>query len=416
MMELPRFSIGVGDRFALQGGAQLDAVGEAARRGVEVAPVWNKSFREHSIIGTDPMSARREADEAASGRGWRGGYYVDADHINLSNVDLFIEACDFFTIDVADAIGREAAAGDLERFVQRHAKFAGELRIDGIETVHSVDRGNVERIGRTYLAAIKRAGETYRHILAGKGQADFVTEVSMDETATPQTPVELLFILSGLAEEGIPVATIAPRFSGRFNKGVDYVGDVAQFEREFCADVAVCRHAVREFGLPEGLKLSVHSGSDKFSIYPPMARCIRAMHAGLHLKTAGTTWLEEVLGLALSGGDALAVAKEIYASARSRAGELCGPYAEVIDIDEESLPSTEEVARWDGETFAAALRHDPDCASYNPSFRQLLHVGYKVAAEMGARFLEAVDGAESVVAPGVRDNIFARHIEPLFLP
>src|SRR5262249_15231440 len=140
-------------------------------------------------------------------------------------------------------------------------------------------------------------------------------EVSMDETDAPQTPPELLIILAAFADEGIPAQTIAPKFTGRFNKGVDYVGNVAQFEKEFSEDLAVIALAVKNYGLPANLKLSVHSGSDKFSIYPAIRRGIGKFNAGLHIKTAGTTWLEEIIGLAEAGGSGLTLAKEIYAEA-----------------------------------------------------------------------------------------------------
>ena len=125
----------------------------------------------------------------------------------------------------------------------------------------------------------------------------------MDETDRAQSPVELLIILAAIADEGIPVQTIAPKFSGRFNKGVDYVGDVAQFEREMALDVAAIAYAVKQYGLPDNLKLSVHSGSDKFSIYPAIHATMKRFDAGVHLKTAGTTWLEELIGLAEAGGE-----------------------------------------------------------------------------------------------------------------
>ncbi len=226
--------------------------------------------------------------------------------------------------------------------------------------------------------------------------------------------MELFFILAAIADERIPLQTIAPKFTGRFNKGVDYVGDVDQFTREFEQDLAVIAFAVAEFGLPDNLKLSVHSGSDKFSIYEPMRRCIRKFDAGLHLKTAGTTWLEELIGLALAGGDGLALAKRIYRLALDRFDELCGPYWAVIDIDQGSLPTTEVLDSWSGEAFAAALRHDPECADYNPHLRQLLHVAYKVAAEIGDRYLEALDRFEAVVAENVTANIYERHLRRVF--
>ena len=146
-----------------------------------------------------------------------------------------------------------------------------------------------------------------------------------------------------------------------------------------------------------------------------MRRALRKFDAGVHLKTAGTTWLEELIGLATAGGDGLVVAKEVYRAALSRFHELCGPYAQVIDIDPAALPSADAVSAWNGQQFATALRHDPTCPAYNAHFRQLLHVGYKVAAEMGSRFTDALDKHREVVAQNVSENLFERHIRPLFL-
>jgi hypothetical protein len=240
-----------------------------------------------------------------------------------------------------------------------------------------------------------------------------VTEVSMDETDAPQTPVELLLILAALADEQVPLQTIAPRFSGRFNKGVDYVGDVGRFAREFRQDVAVLAMARRELGLSESLKLSVHSGSDKFSLYGPMREVLEEFDAGIHLKTAGTTWLEELIGLALAGGDGLEIAKEVYARSVPRFDELCAPYAAVVDIDRARLPAPETASRWDGPAFAAALRHDPSSPDYNRDFRQLLHVAYKVAAELGPRFIAALERHAEVIAQNVAENLYERHIRRL---
>ena len=226
-----------------------------------------------------------------------------------------------------------------------------------------------------YLAAVKEAGKIYRHIAKVKGVGNFVTEVSMDEVEEPQTPVDMFFILKMIADEKIPAQTIAPKFTGRFNKGVDYVGDVEQFTKEFEQDVLVIDYAVKEFGLPEDLKMSVHSGSDKFTIYPIMAEIIKKYDKGLHVKTAGTTWLEEVIGLAISGDEGLAVAKNIYIKALERKEELCGPYADVIDIKDNELPTPEEVAGWTGEKFGNTLRHIPGHPDYNSNFRQCINVG-----------------------------------------
>jgi len=236
----------------------------------------------------------------------------------------------------------------------------------------------------------------------------------MDETDSPQTPAELLIILAAVAEEGIPIQTIAPKFSGRFDKGVDYVGDLAKFTEEFSNDVAVIAFAVRHYGMSSNLKLSLHSGSDKFSLYGPIHRTLKKWGAGVHLKTAGTTWLEELIGLAEAGGEGLDLAKEIYDDAYSHREELCAPYAAVINIDPAQLPAPELVAGWSSEKFVSALRHDPKSSAYNPSLRQLLHVGFKVAARMGTRYLDLLSVMETTIAKNVTANLFDRHIKPLF--
>ena len=387
----------------------------AALQGVEVIPVWNKSNREHGIIGSAPGGTRAAADAAVRALGWKRPYYVDADHIGLQTVDRFVPYADFYTIDVADWIGKPAEAGDIAAFSGRHAELVGRIVIPGIERPFEITAPQFQRMAAKYLLAVREAGRVYRHVASVKRAGRFITEVSLDETDSAQTPAELLVILAALADEGIPVQTIAPKFTGRFNKGVDYVGDVAGFEREFSEDLAVVAFAVKQFGLPRNLKLSVHSGSDKFSLYGPIRRGLERFGAGVHLKTAGTTWLEEVIGLAEAGGKGLALAKEIYAGALEHVEELCAPYATVIDIDRQKLPAASVVAAWSAEEFVAALRHDPRNPAFNPHLRQLLHVGYKVAANMGERYLAALGECETTVSRNVTENLYQRHIRPLFL-
>ena len=414
-MILEKYSMGVGDRFAHQGSSQLNAFLKAKAAGVNIAPVWNKSYREHSIIKTAPCDVRAEADQAVKALNWTGSYYVDADHINLNNVASFIECSDFFTLDVADFILKAPSADELAEFVDANSKYIGPVRIAGIEETFDVTGADIERIGGKFLLAIKEAGKIYRHLEKARGAENFVTEVSMDESDQPQTPLEMLFILAGLAGEGVPAQTIAPKFTGRFNKGVDYVGDVAAFDREFNQDLAVIRFAVREFSLPANLKLSVHSGSDKFSIYDSMNKALKKFDAGLHIKTAGTTWLEELIGLATAGGRGLEIAKEVYKNALSRFDELCKPYSTVIDIDRAKLPTDEAVDAADGKAYASALRHDQSCEDYNIHFRQLLHLSYKIAAEMGGRFSDALEEYEDIIAQNVTENIYDRHMTPIFM-
>ena len=136
---------------------------------------------------------------------------------------------------------------------------------------------------------------------------------------------------------------------------------------------------------------------------------------GVHVKTAGTTWLEELIGLAEAGDEGLAIAKEIYANALSRFDELTGPYSTVIDVQLEGLPTANEVNSWTGEQYVSALRHDQSNPQFNLQFRQLLHCGYKVAAELGDRYFEALEKYKDIVAKNVTENIFERHIKPLFI-
>jgi len=414
-LKLPKFSLGVGDRFAHQAKAQLAACILAADQGVEVIPVWNKSNREHLIIGSEPSQTRAAADAAVKELGWTKPYFLDADHINLKTVERFLEPCDFFTLDVADLIGQPADAKDVEAFVKRHPELVGTVTIPQIAEPFKTNAAFVTGVANKFLAAVQDAGRIYRFLVEKKGAGNFIAEVSMDETDSPQTPVELLIILAAIADEKIPIQTIAPKFTGRFNKGVDYVGDVAQFTKEFNEDLATIAFAIKTYGLPENLKLSIHSGSDKFSIYKAVHDAVKKFNVGVHMKTAGTTWLEELIGLAEAGGAGLEIAKEVYSEAYAHSEELCAPYATVIDIDPSKLPKPEVVNGWTSEQYTSALRHEQGNKAYNQSFRQLLHVGFKVAAKLEDRYLKALAANEEVVARNVTTNLFERHIRPVFL-
>jgi hypothetical protein len=416
MLSLQRFSFGVGDRFGQQAKAQLQAFVSLARQGIEVTPVWNKSNREHNFIGSQPQSVFDAAQAAVKSLGWNHPWHVDADHIRLETVDRFLPCSDFFTIDVADNIGQPASDDAVAAFVSRHPELGNAISIEGIAAPFHISPVEVTRVAGKYLLAAQEAGKIYRHIAKWKGgEEKFIAEVSMDETDAPQTPPELLIILAALADEGVRAQTIAPKFTGRFNKGVDYEGDLAQFKQEFNDDCAVIAHAVKRYPLPSNLKLSVHSGSDKFSLYPIIRHSLRRTGAGLHLKTAGTTWLEELIGLAEAGGEGLALAQKIYAQALDHVDELCGPYASVIAIDHSKLPPVREVLGWGGARFVNALRHIPGQPEFNPHFRQLLHVAFKLAAKAGTRYLNLVKENESVVARNVTENIYERHMRPLFI-
>ena len=414
-LTLPRYSIGVGDRFGHQAAPQLRACQLATERGAMVAPVWNKSFREHTIVGSKPSGTRPPVDRAVKAAGWTAPYFLDADHINLKNVESFLPVCDFFTIDVASAIGAECAVADIDAFIAKHPELSGAIELEGAMGPIELTEARVRAAAAKYLPALRQAGIIFRHIEAAKGVGNFVPEVSMDETEEPQGPAELLVIIAAAGDEQLPLQTIAPKFTGRFNKGVDYVGDIEGFDREFRNDLAVLKHAVARYGLPANIKLSVHSGSDKFSIYPLIRKAMQDTGAGVHLKTAGTNWLEELIGLAESGGEALALVKDIYAIAYGRREELSLPYADVLDIRPDHLPAPATVLAWNPAEYAAALRHDQSCPAYNSDLRQLLHVAFRVAAEKGRIYLDLLESCESVIARNVTENLYRRHLVPLLL-
>ncbi|MDR0232816.1 MAG: tagaturonate epimerase family protein [Dysgonamonadaceae bacterium] len=413
-MEIGKYSWGIGDRFTHQAEAQLKAMILAKNAGIEIVPVWNKSNREHTFIHSEPASTRVAADAAVKALEWKGQYFCDADHINMNNVDRFMDACDFFTLDVADYIGEEAPAEEINAFVETNKKYIGDLIIPGIAKPFVITEDEVRRIAKKFLFAVKQAATIYQHVVKAKGEGNFIPEVSMDEVNDAQSPVEMFFILSAIAQYKIPAQTIAPKFTGRFNKGVDYVGDLKQFAIEFEEDLLVINYAIKEFGLPENLKLSIHSGSDKFSIYPIMGELIKKYDKGIHVKTAGTTWLEEVIGLAEAGGDGLEVAKKIYAATYENREEVIPPYATVIDIDFSKLPTPEEVNTWNSKKFAESLRHIQSNPNYNPDFRQLIHVAFKMAANMGNVYTDALEKHADIVGKQVTENLWDRHIKLLF--
>lgn len=415
MMKISKYSIGVGDRFAHEAGAQLKAIIKAkAELGIDITPVWNKSNREHNLIGSEPTDTRKVVDKTVKELNWDKEYFLDADHINLSTVDRFLEPCNFFTLDVADYIGKKATDSEIKEFMQVNEKFIGSLSINGLAPI-LVSGEFLQDFANKYLFAVNEAKKIYNHIENKKGKDNFVTEVSMDEVDIPQKPLELFFILKTLADLKVPVQTIAPRFTGRFNKGVDYEGNLKSFESEFEADLLVIDYAVKNFGLPDNLKLSIHSGSDKFSIYPIMGKLLKKYDKGIHVKTAGTTWLEEVIGLSLGTPEGLDLAKAFYSMAYRRKEELCAPYATVIDIKMDELPDPIPMVKWSKEEFSEALMHNQENPRYNKSFRQLIHVAFKVAAEYGPLFIEALEENRAIIESCVTDNLFERHIKRLFV-
>ena len=227
----------------------------AAERGAAVVPVWNKSNREHLIVGSEPASVRAAADAAVRELGWTRPYHVDADHINLD--------------DRRPLPRRQRLLHPRRRLRHRQARHGRRhRRVSGAPSradrrhrdprhrraVRHHARVRSPRSPASTSSRCRRPAASTATSRRGAMPRSFVTEVSMDETDAPQTPPQLLVILAAIADEKIPVQTIAPKFTGRFNKGVDYVGDVAQFEKEFSRGSRgdrARRQPVRPAGEPE---------------------------------------------------------------------------------------------------------------------------------------------------------------------
>ena len=406
-MILEKLSFGLGDRFGREGQAQLLAIQEINRKGFPVVPVWNKSNREHELVGTTQAAVRLEADEAVKDNSWTGNYFVDADHITLNNVDKFLEYSDFFTIDVAHFIGKPALPKLKTDFLRR----TEDQSIPGFAEASA--KFDLHRFSDLYLTAIYEVKRLHDYISSKKPDG-FIAEISMDEVSIAQGPLDLYFILKELKFLDVVPHTIAPKFTGLFPKGVDYEGDVDLFEKEFERDLRILKTAGEQLEFGHEIKLSVHSGSDKFSIYPVIRDLLKKHEAGIHIKTAGTTWIEEVIGLARGGGEGLRIAKEIYHQGMARFDELAAPYSTVLHIDTDKLPPSKEVLTWSSAHFANTLIHEQTCRDYNPHFRQLIHIAYKVAAEMGGEFMGALDYYRDPIEEQVYTNLYDRHLKRLF--
>ncbi|MGM0376174.1 MAG: tagaturonate epimerase family protein, partial [Bacteroidota bacterium] len=164
MQKLSKYSLGMGDRFAHQADWQLKVVMEAEKAGHEITPVWNKSNREHTTIGSEPRDVREAAKQAIEKAGWTKPWFIDADHINIDTVKRFIDSSDFFTIDVAAYIGKESDKEQEDDFVAGIKEHLGQLQASGFDIfIHATEK-EAREFARKYLHAAYMAGETYKQI------------------------------------------------------------------------------------------------------------------------------------------------------------------------------------------------------------------------------------------------------------
>jgi tagaturonate epimerase len=283
-------SFGFGDRLGLATPGHIEAV-----RGTHFAPIFaQQSVRENTRTGRTPRQVLEDARRAVEAAGWDAPWGADADHLkSVDDLPPFVQAgYTFFTVDPGEHVDNAAAADPLSTLEQK----AHDLDRDELSALYlrpgdeqpwgAFDEESLLRAAVKYGRAIRHTAGMYQQLSEMKDGFDF--EVSVDETDTPTTPLEHFFIASELTRLGVRFTSLAPRFIGRFEKGVDYLGDLNTLDAEMARHAAVTAH----FGT---YKISLHSGSDKFSVYPLIAR-----HWGtrLHVKTAGTSYLEALRVLA----------------------------------------------------------------------------------------------------------------------
>ena len=300
-------SFGFGDRLGLATPGHIAAV-----RGTKFAPVFaQQSIRENDRTGRTPQQVLDDAKRAVESAQWDAPWGADADHLKaVDDLPPFVEAgYTFFTVDPGEHVDNAADTDPVEALRKKVATFNWDelsaLYLDGVggQTCGQFDAESLMRATVKYGRAIQHAVTMFKHLSDLTNAFDF--EISVDETDAPTTPLEHFFIVSELTRAGVKFTSLAPRFIGAFEKGVDYIGNLNALDAEFAKHAAVTAH----FGT---YKLSLHSGSDKFSVYPLMVK-----HWGerLHVKTAGTSYLEALRVLAKHDPDLFL---KIYTLGRKR--------------------------------------------------------------------------------------------------
>ncbi len=306
-------SAGMGDRLGLATPGHVRAV-RAVQGGI--APIFaQQSIREMARPSRTPQQVMDDATWGIFEEGWQGGVGADADHLKSpADIDACLAAgFTFFTIDPGAFVDnraetarpgelRELADGLPEELQPRLSGLLGKtFQIESLAV--QFDETTLLKAAVKYGGAIEHVAQMYRHLVKVAGQKPYELEVSVDETEQPTSHAEHIYIASELKRLGVEWVSLAPRYIGRFEKGVDYIGDLVAFEADLAGHAAIAC----QFG---PYKLSLHSGSDKFSIYPAMMRQMRGL---VHIKTAGTSYLEALRTIAAQDPDFFL---EIYTFAR----------------------------------------------------------------------------------------------------
>lgn len=315
-------SFGFGDRLGSGTPGHIDAL-RSADPAQTIAPIFaQQSVRENTRTGRTPQQVMDAALWGVFQRGWRSAWGADADHVKeIDHLPPFVAAgYTFYTIDPSDHVDNAAQTDELATLRQKSADLPHDAlqttlldtRARYLDQPFALDGFMLQFSEEDLLRALAKYGRAVLHTLAVAEALDeqmegrpFDLEMSVDETDTPTSIYEHFYIASELTRLGVPVVSVAPRFVGKFQKGVDYMGNSAEFERELITHVAIMHH----FG---SYKLSIHTGSDKFSIYPTIAQ---HTHGKAHVKTAGTSYLEALRVIAREDADFF---RRILAFSRSR--------------------------------------------------------------------------------------------------
>jgi hypothetical protein len=300
-------SFGFGDRLGLATPGHIAAV-----KGTKFAPIFaQQSVRENSRTGRTPQEVMDDAKRAVESAKWDAPWGADADHLKtVDDIPPFLAAgYTFFTVDPGEHVDNAADTDSIKILKQKvailHWDELSALYLNGTsdQAWGRFDSQSLMRATAKYGKAIAHAVSMFKRLSELTDTFDF--EVSVDETDSPTTPLEHFFIANELTRKGVKFTSLAPRFIGRFEKGVDYIGDLTALDEELAKHAAVTHH----FGT---YKLSLHSGSDKFSVYPLVAK-----HWGerIHVKTAGTSYLEALRVLAKYEPDLFT---KIYSLGRER--------------------------------------------------------------------------------------------------
>ncbi len=395
-------SAGMGDRIGLATPGHVRAV---RATGSTVAPIFaQQSIREMVRTERTPQQVMDDATWGIFQEGWQAGVGADADHLKTpEDIDACLKAgYRFFTIDPGEYVDNRAETADLDTLrelagllpaqVQPRSSglSGGSFNIEGLQI--QFDEFTLTKAAVKYGKAIEHVAAMYHHLSGAAGQHPFELEVSVDETEQPTSHAEHVYIASELKRLGVHWVSLAPRYVGSFEKGVDYIGSIPAFQRDFAGHAAIARH----FG---PYKLSLHSGSDKFSIYPIAARLT---HGLVHLKTAGTSYLEALRTIAAVDVDLF---REIYLFARER-----------FETDKVSYHVSARLER------APLLEEVPDCTTLLDQFdaRQILHIAFGSvltgrAADGNYRFRDrfiSMLHEYSEVYAGNLEKHFIRHLKP----